>query len=124
MDLLYIAGPYRSNDKFQKQQNIFEASLMAQYYWKRGYAVFCPHKNSGWFDGVVFDGVFLQADLLFMEHCKYVAFHERWMESEGCIKEQYEAKKSMKVCFYPSMKEIADDLNVALTMDDYLRMVQ
>ena len=87
MELLYIAAPYRAATTAQIQNNIYEASLMAQYYWLQGYAVICPHLNSANFDGLVPDEQFLKATMMMFATCKHIALHPRWPSSQGCIDE-------------------------------------
>lgn len=53
MKVAYIAAPYRAPTLWGIVQNIRRAEAVALQYWKRGYAVICPHKNTAFFDGAV-----------------------------------------------------------------------
>ncbi len=100
MDLLYIAAPYRATTTAAINNNIHEASLMAQYYWKQGYAVICPHLNSAHFDGLVSDDKFLKATKLMLSKCSHIALHPRWSSSDGCLAEyKYACQHKLKVHF-------------------------
>ena len=63
MKLSYIAGPYRSDTINGIVQNIRNAEKVAIKYWRLGYAVICPHKNTALFDGLLPDHVWLEGDI-------------------------------------------------------------
>ena len=46
MKLAYIIGPYRADTIYQIKKNIEKAEETALKYWKKGYAVICPHLNT------------------------------------------------------------------------------
>ena len=46
MKVVYIAGPYRGRTEWEVRENILRAEKVAAEFWRRGYAVICPHKNS------------------------------------------------------------------------------
>lgn len=71
MKIAYIAGPYRSKlGLIGRFVNIVKARRVAKKYWKKGYAVICPHSNSAFFDGVTIDQDFLDGDIEFMSRMK------------------------------------------------------
>lgn len=87
MKLLYIAAPYKAKTICSLQQNIHEAKLMSMYYWNKGYAVICPHKNTENFDGLMPDKVFLQGTMLMLSKCDAIAMHPNWEQSSGSVDE-------------------------------------
>ena len=48
-----------------------------------GYAVICPHKNSGFFDGVVPDKQFLYCGIEILSRCDCAVLVEGWDKSAG-----------------------------------------
>ena len=46
----YIAGPYTADTKEQVDKHIKQAAEAAAYYYKRGYAVYCPHLQTSQID--------------------------------------------------------------------------
>jgi hypothetical protein len=45
--IIYVAGPYRSSTEEGRRANIAAASAAAKELWERGFAVICPHTNTG-----------------------------------------------------------------------------
>jgi hypothetical protein len=43
----YICGPFTNPVYYRRKKNILNANAVSYIYWKRGYAVLCPHTNSG-----------------------------------------------------------------------------
>ena len=111
MKLIYIAGPYRAKSPFEQNRNIAEAELMAQYYWKRGYAVICPHLNSRNFDGLIPDEQFLTGMKVILVKCDTIAFHPNWEASVGSLAE-YDLAKILNIpMLFPVMKTIRRELS-------------
>jgi nucleoside 2-deoxyribosyltransferase len=102
MKVAYIAGPFRAKNGRTVQQNIEAAREVAIKYWKKGFAVLCPHLNSFLMDGVVPDDVFLSAGLNMMRRCDVVVAMVNWAESDGATREI----------------ELADDLEMKVIYDD------
>lgn len=87
MKVVYIIGPYRAQTIRGIEKNIIRAAELAEKYWKKGFMAFCPHKNSGMFDGVVPDEVFLEGGLELLRRCDAAAVLSGWEDSEGSIAE-------------------------------------
>ncbi len=87
MQIAYIAGPYRAKTKLGIIRNILKARRVAKKYWRRGYAVFCPHLNSGLMDGIAPEEVFLRGDLEFLKHADILVVMPGWERSKGTIAE-------------------------------------
>jgi hypothetical protein len=109
MKLLYVAAPYKAKTIVNLQQNIYDAKLMAMYYWNKGYAVICPHLNSANFDGLIPDEKFLEGTKLMLSKCDVIAMHPNWKQSKGCIDEQVCA--SFKEILYPDWTDVITILN-------------
>lgn len=89
MKVAYIAGPYRSkNNKIcEVVQNIRNAEKIALKYWKLGYAVICPHKNTALLDGECDDKVWLDGDIEILKRCDVIVMMSNYKKSSGAIKE-------------------------------------
>ena len=106
MKLLYIAAPYRANTTIKIQHNIYQASLMAQYYWLKGFAVICPHLNTTNFDGLTQDHVFLKGAMTMLSKCSDIALHPNWLASTGCGDEYEYANKNKLIIHYTNMQKV------------------
>jgi len=98
---LIISAPYFSSDDYEIHSNIYEASMMAKFYWKLGYNVFCPHMNSAFFGGLVPEEQFLAACIERIMKADIIAFHPSWAKSSGCRKERLAAKTAGLELLYP-----------------------
>jgi len=87
MKIAYIAGPYRADTINGIVQNIRKAEDVAIKYWKKGYAVLCPHKNSSLFDGILPDDVWLKGNLEMLKRCDIIVMMQGWEKSKGAITE-------------------------------------
>ena len=89
---VYVAGPLRGN-WLKKKINIYRAKKTAEWLWKRGLAVFCPHMNSGFVDSFETDDFVLPANVDFMHSCDVLLVTGKWWKSQGTtweIKRAYE----------------------------------
>ncbi len=113
MKLLYIAAPYRAKTIVALQRNINDAKLMAMYYWRKGYAVICPHLNSANFDGLIDDNKFYAGTLLMLSKCDSIALHPNWEQSSGCVNEyNYMMNQESSEILFPEWDDILTILNV------------
>jgi hypothetical protein len=87
MKLAFISGPYRASSSYKVQQNIYRAELIAKKYWKLGYAVICPHKNTSLFDCMLPDEVWLEGDLEILSRCDVIVMMGNWDKSVGALGE-------------------------------------
>lgn len=94
MKLAYIAGPYRSDTIRGTVENIRRAEAVAIKYWKKGYAVICPHMNTALFDGLLPDGVWLEGDIEILKRCDVIILMRGWSQSKGAQLEYDIAKKN------------------------------
>ena len=100
MRTAFISGPYRAETPFKISENIHRASVVALKYWRLGYAVICPHRNTALFDGEAPDSVWLEGDLELLSRCDVVVMMKGWTNSVGARKECAEAISQGKEVFY------------------------
>lgn len=83
MKLIYIAGPYRAPSEWGVTQNIRKAEAVAIILWGKGWSVFCPHKNTAYFGGLLSDRTWLDGDLVILERCDAICMMDGWENSQG-----------------------------------------
>lgn len=93
MKVAYVAGPYRSQSVHGIVENIRKAEAVALKYWRLGYAVICPHKNTALFDGAAPDYVWLEGDLELLRRCDLIVMVPGWTKSVGATAEHDFAMK-------------------------------
>jgi len=102
MKVVYIAGKYNDETAEGLINNILIARRVAIKYWKRGYAVICPHLNCAFMESdSEFKGIsekdlnemFLKGDLEIIKRCDILVFLPNWTQSDGAIKEYRFASK-------------------------------
>lgn len=72
--IAYICGPF-SGSFYRRKRNIENANAVALEFWKRGYAVLCPHANSGnLYKRGVAEELFLNGYLTFIKAFKSLSF--------------------------------------------------
>lgn len=101
-EIVYIAGPYRADTIAGVVANIRAAEAVAAKYWRKGYAVICPHKNSGLMDGLCPDSVWLEGDITIMLRCDIVVMMQGYDRSKG-------AKDDLQAARNDDMEIIFDD---------------
>jgi len=87
MKLAYTAGPYRASTTHGIVKNIRRAEAVALKYWKLGYAVICPHKNTALFDGEMPDATWLEGDIEILKRCDVIVMVLGWRKSVGACAE-------------------------------------
>lgn len=102
MRLLYISGPYRSDKGVNGiAQNIQKAREIARRLWLCGYAVICPHLNTGLMDGPdIPDQVWLEGDFEMVKRCDGIVMMYGWEHSEGATAEHGVAQSNGLKIFY------------------------
>lgn len=83
MKVAYIAGKYRDKYASGIHDNIEKARAVAVEYWKKGFAVICPHLNTAYFDGACDDNVWLEGDIEILKRCDVLVVLPSWEESLG-----------------------------------------
>lgn len=104
MRIIYIAGPYRNESIWGTLQNIRRAEMAALQYWRKGFAVICPHKNSALMDGAqnTSEDTWLNGDLEILSRCDVVVALPGWKNSAGASQEVEHARSlGIPVWDYP-----------------------
>ena len=100
MKKIYISGPYYDPDICGIHQNIQLARVEAEKWWAREAAVFCPHLNSAFMDGLTQRENFLAADLLFLECCDLMIVCRYHGDSAGVAQEiQHAREKNIPIWY-------------------------
>jgi hypothetical protein len=105
MKLVYTAGPYRAKTEYGVKLNIDKAEKVALAFWKKGYSVICPHKNTAFFGGAVDEkepvfgsaettSVWLEGDFEMIRRCDAIVLIPGWEKSTGSV-EEYKLAKSL-----------------------------
>ena len=102
MEIAYIAGPYRAATVYGIKENIRRAEAVALKWWKKGYAVICPHANTALFDGELPDEAFLDGTLEMLRRSDVVVLMQGWQKSRGAVAEHAEALRLGKEIIYDS----------------------
>lgn len=100
MELVYISGSYRDKRPNGVFNNIIKAREKALEYWKKGYAVICPHMNTAFMDGELPDEAWLDGDIEMVKRCDIIVMLKGWENSEGAKIELECAKKhNLKIIY-------------------------
>jgi len=105
MRVIYVSGPYRG----KVRQNITIARTVAIQLWEMGYAVICPHSNTGFFpeEGQI---DYIKGDLEFIERLipdeDSLVMLPNWEKSEGSKAEkEYAEGCYLKIWYWPEDKD-------------------
>jgi len=94
MKVAFISGPYRGKTILDILESIREAEKWALVYWKKGFAVICPHKNTALFDGQADDDLWLRGDIELLRRSDLVVMIPGWKYSAGSVAEHEFAMKN------------------------------
>lgn len=83
MKVAFICGPYRARTINGIIENIQFAEKYAKKYWKLGYCVLCPHKNTALFDGVLPDDAWLEGAKEMVIRSDVLVAIPGWRNSNG-----------------------------------------
>jgi len=100
--VVYIAGPYRAANAWDREENIRAAERLALEVWRMGHAALCPHTartefalaerarsaNNRYFEGALPDPVFLDGDIAMLLRCDAVLMTPDWERSAGAAHER------------------------------------
>lgn len=115
--VVYVAGPYRSNDGARGvQRNIHAARLVAEELWKAGFTALCPHLNSQNLDGPGgdTDGGFLEGGLVLLSRCDAVVLVEGWESSRG-TQQEVELASECSIPVFDSVEDLLASARKELT---------
>ena len=101
---MYIAGPYDDPDPHHGVlDNITKASRISLEYWRKGWAVICPHMNTAGFHHVqdVPRETWTQGDLEILSRCDAILMIPGWTRSPGAKAERdYALEHGIEVLYY------------------------
>jgi hypothetical protein len=90
--VVYVAGPIRADNAWDREQNIRRAEALALEVWRTGAAAICVHASVRFYDEAeARAGGWLAADLELLRRSDAVVMAEGWESSEGSIGERDEA---------------------------------
>lgn len=101
--LVYIAGPYSSEDRKQKRANIEAAINAALWCARNRIYYFCPHMNSAYFDDLapnVPATFYHDMDIRIAWTCDGLLLLPGWEESRGALGEYSFFTQGNKPVFY------------------------
>jgi len=93
MKVVYIAGPFRAPNAWERENNIREAETLGFEVAKLGAMPDIPHAGTRFFDGTLTPEFWLAGTLEKMRRCDAVLLTPRWRESEGACMEVDEAER-------------------------------
>ena len=106
MKILYISGPFSplpgdADPLHSTEHNILQASRYALLAARKGWAPFCPHKNTSGFHHVpdLSEEFWLECCLEYVRRCDAVLMIPGWERSEGAKREYYLAHALGKPIF-------------------------
>ena len=101
MKLCYIAERYRADTREGVELNIMAAKFFGVLVSERGYFPMIPHLNTGGFEHLIGakDDFYLQGTMEVMRRCDVTFMMPGWMESEGALVEEREAKQIMPIYY-------------------------
>ena len=95
MNLVYIAGPYRSPFIEDIDANIVRARRHHTFWIKEGFASICPHMNTMYMERVISeDSIILPMDEEIISRCDILVLQGLWCISAGTRVEMRKAEKS------------------------------
>lgn len=105
MKSAYIAGPFSALTRDEEDYNVHNAALAAVEYYKKGYAVYCPHLQASYIDRHINDGElgyedWLARDIYWINKCDVVVFLPGWKNSRGAVIEHMVARGLSKEIHY------------------------
>ncbi len=96
MKIAFVGGKYRGETIHEVYENIQTAKRVSLDLWRMGYASLCPHLNTSFFDGAVYDGdddLWLKGALVMLRRCDLLVLVYGWQGSAGARKEKDHADK-------------------------------
>jgi len=106
MKICFISGAYRNDDPIIKMGNIERAVIYMRKYLRQGFAVICPHTNTGLdcYD-MEKEVDFCKMYLTFIPFIDIMVMMPGWQDSEGAKREHEEAVILWKTIIYEPYDE-------------------
>lgn len=90
--MVYVAGPIRAANAWEREQNIRRAEALALEAWKAGAAAICPHAMGRFYDDGDYE-MWIKGDLAIIARCDAVLVTPEWERSTGAKAEVAEARR-------------------------------
>ena len=87
MKIAYIIGPLNASSVHNRIQNIRKAESISIALWSAGYAVVCPHLNSGLLQGACEEQSFIDGYIEILKRCDFAVLTGKYARSKGSINE-------------------------------------
>ena len=100
MKVVYVAGPYSTDNKAQQAQFMQQAKDATLVLWTNGIAGLCPLTMTEHFASLLSWERFLETDCELLKRCDGVLFLPGWEKSKGCQEEWRLAVAKHKDIFY------------------------
>ena len=88
MKVIYIAGPYRAGNAWDRETNIRLAESAGLYVASRGGVPLIPHSMTRYFDGTLTDLFWLEATLELLKRFDAMFLVGEWEKSTGTLGEK------------------------------------
>lgn len=100
MRLIYVAGAIAADTAWEREQNIRVAEVLALDIAKMGFAVFCPHSQTRYYDGELSHDEWMERDLEVLSRCNAIFMCSNWRGSKGAMAEHEWARvRGMKILY-------------------------
>ncbi len=76
MKIAYIIGPLTASSIYNRFQNIRKAEDLSIRLWSAGYAVICPHLNSGMLQGACQEQNFIDGYIEILKKCDFAVLYD------------------------------------------------
>lgn len=120
MKIIYVAGPYTSPEgEWGVRQNVKAAEEVALELWKMGFAVICPHKNTGGYGGILTWQQIMAGDLAIVERCDALVMLPGWEYSKGSCMERNLALETGRPVFYSEEDGVIERLQAFQNGEEY-----
>jgi len=107
MKLVYVIGPLSADTIFEQIMNIRKAEAFAIKLWRAGFAVICPHLNTGLLCGATPEEDFLKGDIEILSRCDFAVTIEGWQQSTGSLGE-------IEYCYKNGIRRYPADMSIIL----------
>lgn len=120
--IVYIAGPYRDESNWRREQNIRRAEQVAYWVWEHGHIALCPHTNSRFqHEGVISDYHWIDGTKRLMLRSDAVLTLPEWERSAGALGEVTAARaEGLPIQFLDEISEFAVEFALMKLADFYV----
>ena len=106
MKVAYIIGPLHASSVHNRIKNIRKAEEFSIALWSAGFAVICPHLNSGLLQGASDEQNFIDGYLELLKRCNFAVALDGWTNSKGSLHEIEYCRKNKISIYTPKISDI------------------